>query len=208
MRLLARETALFHNDLAGADRQLAEISASLQGQNPAFGPGSAEELVALGTGAAFTGVEPKLVLENCFQQAEKMDPPPREAFLATGQLGLLDKHDFAGRRRAFRAGLGTCSPDDPDMECGLARAFESGDREEMLQAIDAALAINPRHVPSLLLLADHLIDAEEYDEAEKQLALVLQVNPPLPAGGAGVSRGAGEFAERLARRKNSFAPRR
>jgi tetratricopeptide (TPR) repeat protein len=31
-----------------------------------------------------------------------------------------------------------------------------------------------------LLLVDHLIDAEQYDEAEKQLALVLKVNPHQP----------------------------
>jgi len=50
----------------------------------------------------------------------------------------------------------------------------------MLKAIEAALAINPRHIPSLLLLVDHLIDGEQYDEAEKNLALVLSVNPHQP----------------------------
>ena len=176
MRLLARETALFRNDLAGANRQLVEISASLQGRRPSAQDG--EELVALGQALLLLGVEPKVVLENCFQQAEKMDPPPREAFLATGQLAL-GKHDFKLAADAFRAGLNIFT-NDPDMECGLARAFESGDREEMLKALDAALSVNPRHIPSLLLLVDHLIDGEQYDEAEKQLALVLQVNPYQP----------------------------
>ena len=176
MRLLARETALFRNDLAGANRQLVEISASLQGRRPSAQDG--EELVALGQALLLLGVEPKVVLENCFQQAEKMDPPPREAFLATGQLAL-GKHDFKLAADAFRAGLNIFT-NDPDMECGLARAFESGDREEMLKALDAALSVNPRHILSLLLLVDHLIDGEQYDEAEKQLALVLQVNPYQP----------------------------
>jgi tetratricopeptide (TPR) repeat protein len=119
-----------------------------------------------------------VVLQNCFQQAEKMDPPPREAFLASGQLAL-DKHDFSLAADAFRAGLNKF-PGDPDMESGLARAFETSDREQMMQHIDAALKMNPRHVPTLLLLADHLIDAEQYDEAEKQLALALKVNPNQP----------------------------
>jgi len=35
-------------------------------------------------------------------------------------------------------------------------------------------------VPSLLLLANHLIDAEEYDQAAQQLALALTVNPHSP----------------------------
>lgn len=173
--LLARETALFQNDQGGANRRLAEISALLESRPP---PQDGEELAALGQALLLLGVEPKLVLENCFQQAEKLDPPPREAFLAAGQLAL-DKHDFALAADAFRAGL-KIFPDDPDMECGLARAFESGNREQMLQALDAALAINPRHIPSLLLLVDHLIDGEQYGEAERQLAIVLQVNPHQP----------------------------
>jgi tetratricopeptide (TPR) repeat protein len=176
MRLLARETALYQNDLAGANRRLLEIGEFIK-QNPPSAQ-NAEQLVALGQALLLLKVEPRLVLENCFQQAEKLDPPPREAFLATGQLAL-DKHDFALAAEAFRAGLKKF-PDDPDMEAGLARAFESSDRQEMLKALDAALAINPRHTPSLLLLADHLIDAEQYEEAEKQLALVLSVNPHQP----------------------------
>ena len=174
--LLARETAQFQNDQVGANRRLAEISALLAGRPPP--PQDGGELVALGQALLLLGVEPKLVLENCFQRAEKLDPPSREAFLAAGQLAL-DKHDFKLAGDAFRAGLEKF-PDDPDMECGLAQAFESGDREQLLKALDAALAINPRHIPSLLLLADHLIDGEQYDEAEKQLAIVLQVNPHQP----------------------------
>ena len=176
MRLLAREAALFQNDLVGANRRLVEISTLLERRPPSAQGG--EELVALGQALLLLGVEPRLVLENCFQRAEKMEPPPREAFLATGQLAL-DKHDFALAADAFRRGLKKF-PDDPDLQAGLARAFETGNREEMLKAVEAALAVNPKHVPSLLLLADHLIDGEQYDEAEKQLALVLQVNPFQP----------------------------
>ena len=36
---------------------------------------------------------------------------------------------------------------------------------------------NTNHVASLLLLADHLIDAEDYAEAEKLLDRVEAVNP-------------------------------
>jgi tetratricopeptide (TPR) repeat protein len=176
MRLLARETALFENNLAEATNQLAEIGAFIQRRRPSVQDG--EELVALGQALLLLGVEPKLVLENCFQPAEKMDPPPREAFLAAGQLAL-DKHDFKLAADAFRAGSQKFT-NDPDMQSGLALAFENSDRNETLKALDAALTINPHHIPSLLLLADHLIDGEQYDEAGKQLALVLKVNPHQP----------------------------
>jgi tetratricopeptide (TPR) repeat protein len=176
MFLLARETALYQNDPAGANRWLAEGQDFIEARR-GFNSGG-ENLVALGQAMLLLGVEPQVVLQNCFQQAEKMDPPPREAFLASGQLAL-DKHDFSLAADAFRAGLKQF-PGDPDMESGLARAFETSDREQMMQHIDAALKANPQHVPTLLLLADHLIDAEQYDEAEKELALALKVNPNQP----------------------------
>ncbi|HEX4122378.1 MAG TPA: tetratricopeptide repeat protein [Verrucomicrobiae bacterium] len=175
MRLLARETFLYQGDRGGADRQLAEIKGLIERRAGAF---DSEDAPALGEALLLLGLEPRLVLENCFRRAETMDAPLRDAFLDAGQLAL-DKHDFVLAADTFRAGLKKF-PDDPDMEGGLAAAFQSGDQEAMGKAIEAALAINPHHVPSLLLLADHMIDAEEYDEAEEQLTLVLEVNPHQP----------------------------
>jgi len=174
-RLLARETFLFQNDEAGAARQLEEIKLMAQQRFRRF---QSDEPAALGRALLLLGLEPRLVLENCFRRAENASPPDREAFLAAGGLAL-DKHDFALAADTFRAGLKKF-PDDPDMECGVARSFESGDREPMLQAIAAALAVNPRHIPTLLLLAGHMIDSEAYDDAAKQLDAVLKVNPHRP----------------------------
>lgn len=176
MFLLARESALYQNDLAGANHWLAEAQNFMEqrrGLNP-----SGENLVALGEAMLLLGVEPQVVLENCFRQAEQMDHPPREAFLAAGKLAL-DKHDFSLAAETFRNGLKKF-PDDPDMEAGLAKAFEPSDREEMMEHIESVLGTNPNHAPTLLLLADHLIDAEQYDEAERQLGIVLKVNPSQP----------------------------
>jgi tetratricopeptide (TPR) repeat protein len=175
LRMLVRETDLIQNDASGARRQLVEMKYLIERR---FGAFENDDGVALGKALLLLGVEPRLVLENCFRRAQRMDPPSREAFVASGQLAL-DKHDFALADDTFRAALKKF-PDDPDLEAGLARAFESGDRKEMLKALHAALAINPRHIPSLLLLADHLIDAEQYDEADEQLGLVLKVNPHQP----------------------------
>src|SRR5580658_1186048 len=175
LRLLTRETMIYENDDAGAKRQLAQIKEMIQRR---FGDFQNEDAPALGQALLLLGVEPRLVLDNCFRRAEKANPPLREAFLATGQLAL-DKHDYALAADAFRAGSKKF-PNDPDLESGLARAFESGDQAEMSRHLEAALKVNPRHVPSLLLLADHLIDAEEYDQAGQQLALALKVNPHCP----------------------------
>jgi tetratricopeptide (TPR) repeat protein len=174
--LLAREAALYRNELTEANRRVSEARLIIERRGLAGQDG--EGLVAAGEALLLLGVEPRLVLENCFRRAEQMSSPPREAFLATGRLGL-EKRDFAVAAEAFRAGLKKF-PDDADLQGGLARAFQTGDRKEMLRCIEAALALNPRHVPSLLLLTEHLIDSEQYDEAEAQAALVLKVNPSQP----------------------------
>lgn len=174
-RLLLRETYLYQNDTAGANEQLSEMQQLVEMRSAYL---HNNEPVALGRALLLLGVEPRLVLDNCFRPAETLVPPLREAFLASGQLAL-DKHDFALAADVFRAGLKKF-PDDPDLHWGLAKAFESGDRSQMLAAIQAALDVNPQHIPSLLLLADHLIDAEEYDEAAKQLDIILKVNPHRP----------------------------
>jgi tetratricopeptide (TPR) repeat protein len=173
LRLL---TDLFQNDVAGANRQLTEIKLLIEQRG--LIDRSGDNLVPLGNALLLLGVEPRLVLENCFQRAEQLDPPLREAFIASGQLAL-DKHDFKLAADAFRAGLKKF-PEDPDMEAGLAKSFASNDGDEMKKALEAALAINPRHIPSYLILADHLIDAEQYDAAEKELGEALAVNPAEP----------------------------
>jgi tetratricopeptide (TPR) repeat protein len=175
LRLLAREAALYQNDPAGARRQLAEARMLIERH---FGDFQNDDPTALGRTLLLLGVEPRLVLDNCFRRAESMDPPAREAFLATGDLAL-DKHDFALAAESFRAGLKKF-PADADLECGLAQAYESSDSEETLKHVKAALAANPRHVGSLLLLADHRIDAEDYEAAEEELARALKVNPHCP----------------------------
>lgn len=173
MYLLAREAALYQNDLRGANRVLAQAQDLIEQRRLRDTGG--ENLVAMGEAMILLGVEPQIVLENCYRPAEQMESAPREAFLASGQLAI-NKHDYSLAADVYRAGLKKF-PDDPDMNAGLAKAFEPGDREEMLKAADAALKVNPRHAPTLLLLVDHLIDAEQYDDADKQLDAVLKINP-------------------------------
>ena len=114
LRLLAREAALYNNRPEEAIARLAQIKAQLERRPPEYQDG--EELVALGQALLLLGVEPRLVLENCFQRAERMDPAPREAFLAAGELGaplveqagaeLVDRNgdDQFGRGQGSRSG--------------------------------------------------------------------------------------------------------
>ena len=132
-------------------------------------------VVALGRAALLLGADPRRVLENFFDRVKKADPENREVYLASGEVAL-DKNDFDLAAKTFANALKKF-PDDPDFLFGLARAYEPSDRQQMLRSAESALAHNTNHVPSMLLLADHLVDAEEYDGAEKILGRALAVNP-------------------------------
>jgi tetratricopeptide (TPR) repeat protein len=138
----------------------------------------AASVVALGQAALLMGADPRRVLDNMFNRVKQADPSYRETYLAIGQLAL-DKYDSDLAAKTFQEGLDHFA-DDPDMLWGLAKAYSNGDRTQMLPVLEKALERNPRHAPSLLLLADHLIDAEEYDKADEMLAKVLAVNPHQP----------------------------
>ncbi|MEW6159881.1 MAG: tetratricopeptide repeat protein, partial [Verrucomicrobiota bacterium] len=133
---------------------------------------------ALGKAALLLGAEPKLVLDNLFERAKKIDPEYRGSYLAIGDLAL-EKHDYALAAKTYEEGLKRF-PEDSDFHYGLARSFAPSDAKQMGAALEEALEHNPNHAPSLLLLADHLIDGEEYDSAEENLAKVFEINPAHP----------------------------
>jgi tetratricopeptide (TPR) repeat protein len=177
LRLLAHEVFRANGQLDRARQMLDEIN-TLATARGRWAYQSSADLVALGRAALLLGAEPRRVLERFFDVAKRADPDCRDAYLASGQLAL-DKDDAALAAKTFQEALKKF-PTDPDLHCGLAQAYQATDRKQMLLALDRALEHNPNHVPSLLLLADHAIDAEQYSAAEKTLARALQVNPWRP----------------------------
>jgi tetratricopeptide (TPR) repeat protein len=133
------------------------------------------DLVALGEALLMLGYEPRVILEQLFNRALRIDPDCREAYLATGTLAL-DKQDYELAANQYRKALERFG-DDPDMHYGLAKAFYHSDRNLMVKSLDAALYVNPNHAPTLLLLAEHQIDCEDYAAAGKLLERILAVNP-------------------------------
>jgi len=171
---LAREVFLSNGRKQDADDMVDRII-----QSAASGRVSdAASLVALGRAALLRGLDPKLVLDRMFSTAKKADPDSREAYLASGELAL-EKHDFALAAKTFQEGLKRL-PDDPDLLHGLARAYEPNQQALMVQTLEAALKFNSNHIASLLLLADHAIDAEGYSDAAEFLDRIKQFNPLHP----------------------------
>jgi cytochrome c-type biogenesis protein CcmH/NrfG len=136
-------------------------------------------LEVIGEAAVLANADAKTVLQQFFQPGEQPTSPVHDAFLAAGKLAL-DKYDYAASGRAFDKGL-AAFPADADMLWGLAASFRESDRDKFADYAQQALASNPNHIPTLLMLAENLIDAESYDDARSVLTdKVLKINPHEP----------------------------
>ncbi len=176
LRWAAREVALANGRREEAAQLVQDIVRAVRDSQWMYR--APADLVVFGRTAILLGFDPKEVLERLFATAQKADPKLRDVYLARGELAL-QKHDNALAARAFEEGLKVL-PEDPDLLSGRARAYENGSREEANKSLQAALRINPKHVPSLLQLVDNHIDGEAYDEANEAIETILEVNPVQP----------------------------
>ena len=136
---------------------------------------NADDLVALGESLLQLGGEPKLILDEFFNRAIKSDPNCLDAYLAAGNLALA-KQDYELAANKYGEALKRFGA-DADAHYGLAKAFLNSDRGAMIESLQRALVLNPKHAPALILLAEHQIDCEDYDAAAKLLDRVIAVNP-------------------------------
>jgi tetratricopeptide (TPR) repeat protein len=176
LKWLSREVAFANGKPDEAAKRVDEIRKAVQSSPWSYR--SPADMVVFGRTLLLLGVDPKDVLDKMYGTAMKADPKNRDVYLARGDLAL-EKHDFALAAKAYDEGLKVL-PDDPDLLAGRGKAFASGEREVALESWRSALKINSRHVPSLLQLANHHIDAEEYDSANTVLDNVIAVNPTHP----------------------------
>ncbi len=173
---VAREALQANGETEAADAMVDKIIRMVSQHPSDFR--DAASLVVFGRAAVLRGADPKRVLDTVFDSARKADPKEREVYLASGELAL-EKHDFALAAKRFEAGIKEL-PDDPDLHCGLARAYASTDAALMMTELESALTRNSNHVGSLLLMVDHAIDAEDFEGAGELLDRVSEVNPWKP----------------------------
>lgn len=180
LRWLGRDVYRYNGQLDRARQLDVEITQLLQ-QAPWRYSDAVNQVVA-GRFYLSQGVDPKRVLDTVYNVVKKRQPTYAEAYLASGELAL-EKHDYALAAEAYTQAA-TLDPGDPEAHYGLARAYAPSDDEKATAALRAALERNPRHVGSLLMLAEGHLDAERYDEADEVLARVSQVNPHQPRAAA------------------------
>jgi len=140
--------------------------------------GGAESRLVLGRYLLFRGADAKKVLEQFYDVAKKQEPDLVDVYLATAELAL-SKQDFALAADTLQKAPKEAA-EQPGFHYLLASAFSNDDRARSEKAIAEALKINPNHIDSLLLQADHQIDGERYAEAEKTLQRVFAINSQEP----------------------------
>jgi tetratricopeptide (TPR) repeat protein len=136
------------------------------------------ELLALGEYYLAEGEDPKQVLELCYDKVIKDDPKFVPAHVAAARLAVSKRDDPVALASLAKAVA--LDEDDPEIFYLLARAWSATDPKKSSDYVRQALAINPRHIPSLLWLAELKLDGEEYEAAELLLDEIGQVNPKLP----------------------------
>ncbi|QDU29182.1 Tetratricopeptide repeat protein [Anatilimnocola aggregata] len=176
LRWLGRDVCRHTQQLERADKFNAEIVGLLQ-QAPWRYSDLTSQLV-IGRWMLSQQTDPKQVLTKIYNEAKRRQPTNVDVWLAIGDLAL-DKHDYKLAGDSFQQGV-KLDAENPAAHFGVARAFAPSDSKKADAALQATLALNPRHVAALLMVADEQIDSEQYDEAEKQLLQVLTINPQQP----------------------------
>lgn len=128
------------------------------------------------------GLDPKKALDAILAPMKRRYPEKAGAFLAAGDLAL-EKQDFALAAQNY-AQAAKLEPGNPDAHFGVAKSFAPSDDKKAELALQEALRLNPRHVPSLLFVIDQQIDAERFDLADAALAEVDKVNSQHPIAAA------------------------
>ncbi|MDA7979319.1 MAG: hypothetical protein MPJ50_11195 [Pirellulales bacterium] len=180
VRLLAYEAYLYNGKLEEAEQLLLDVDAMLLTNPRRYS--SAESRVALGKFFILRGADARKVLEEYYDVAKRQSPSYPETYFASAELAL-GKEDFALAAESLQ-GAPPRAKQDPHYHFLTARAFANSDPAKVVESLEAALAIDPEHVPTLLMQVDKLIDAERYAAARKLIDRVHRVNPHHPTAWA------------------------
>ncbi len=134
-----------------------------------------ENMIVLGRYFQTQRMDAKKILKDFYGKAKIRNPEFADVYVAIGDLAL-GKHDYKLAAENYSKAIQFDST-LPGAHFGLAKAFRESDSEKSQAALKQTLAINAKHVPSLLMQVDQLINAEQYTEAETTIQKILDVNP-------------------------------
>lgn len=118
------------------------------------------------------------MIDQFFNAAKKKEPKAVEPWLALADLAM-EKGDYQRASKELQSALKEAG-EHPDLRYELARAFAPTDRGASMTHLSRALEMNPRHLPSLVLQAEHEISSEAFNDAEMKLTSVVEVDKDHP----------------------------
>jgi tetratricopeptide (TPR) repeat protein len=176
LRLLARDVYRYNGRQEDVPGLMEDLERVVMGSPQRFA--TPEGRVSLGRYFLLRAADSRKVLDLFYDTAIKEQPGLVDAYLAVAELAL-SKQDFALAAETLRKAPKDAAA-DPRFHYLLACAYSDEDQAGSEKEQAEALKINPRHVDSLLLRADHLVDSEKYGEAATILQQVHEVNPHEP----------------------------
>lgn len=139
---------------------------------------TAMDWVCLGRAALALGADAQKVIQQYYQAARKKDAKLEAVWLAEGALAL-EKNDAKRAAEVFREGL-KAHGETAALRLGLARAYSGSDGEKERENLNRALEINPVLAEAHLMLAEGLIRAEKFLDAEAAIQRVLDLRENHP----------------------------
>jgi tetratricopeptide (TPR) repeat protein len=152
-------------------RTLTRLASGIRGQN-------AQELLRLGQAARILGKFDSQQFHRAnesFRDANRLSPDDPMVNHAWGEL-LLEKYNLQDALKSFQI----AAKGDPSFvapQIGIATLAAQGNPPMAKAALDAALKLNPKSVPALLLQAEMAIDDRQREAAGKLISQALEVNP-------------------------------
>ncbi len=173
---LERDVRRYNGQSDKAQQALAQLGAQLERSNGIYR--DLETSIVIGKFFLEIGADPKRIRLDLFKPIQQRAPGLPNGYIAAAELAL-SKNDYALAAEDFQVAL-KVDEDNPRILFGLAQSFEPSDSEKAETYLQATLEINSKHIPGLLMVAESHLSAERYDETEKVLAKVLEVNPHEP----------------------------
>jgi tetratricopeptide (TPR) repeat protein len=165
-------------DEAGSRRRLEQVLAVHRASADRL---NAAELVAVGRAAHLLApAEPALYSRalDIYEAAIERSPGDPVARVALGDL-LLDRYNNTEAVEVYREAL-ALQPDYPPALLGLARSHHFDHSRDAIDAATRSVKVAPRSVDARVLAARLLVELEDYDRAQREIAAALAVNPRSP----------------------------
>ncbi|WP_233199061.1 MULTISPECIES: tetratricopeptide repeat protein [Pirellulaceae] len=173
---LERDVLRFNGQSKEAKEVLAQLGGQLERTSGIYR--DLETSIVIGKFFLEIGADPKRIRIDLYKPIQQRAPGLPNGYIAAAELAL-SKNDYALAAEDFQVAL-KVDETNPRVLYGLARSFEPSDSEKAEAYLQEALKINPNLIPGLLMVAESHLSAERYDETEKLLGKVLEINPHEP----------------------------